>query len=169
MASNFYVAEDGTIHRTAQSERTCSRVNNNAVLRTLDSIRDTIPPVHQVSEERVTCFWIISVIISLLIGAVVNKCLGLSFSGGEDDFLYTIAPYVVMIGALAGSIFYGIRYAKDVDYNLTAYFLSGLTALGGIIAAAVAVGIICLIVMILNYAFAIMVAIAIIIGIAEGS
>ena len=165
MASEFYVAEDGSIHRQPVTvvNNTRNRTNTYAPARTEYRLR------HQVSRGRIVCFWIISIIMALLIAVGVTRGLGTEIYGSDGGFTATIGPYVVFIGALAGSIFYGVFCAGVVDYNLWAYILSALSSVGGIIAAGVAVAIVCISVMVLFYFLIIWFAIAVSCGIAGGS
>lgn len=165
MASEFYVAEDGSIHRHPVTvvNDTGNRTNTYAQART------GYRPIHQVSEGRIVWFWIISIIMAILIAVGVTQGFGTEVYGDDGGFVASIGPFVVFAGALAGSILYGIFCAKSVDYNLWAYILSALSSVGGIIATGIAVAIICFIVMILFYILVIGFVIAIICGIAGGS
>ena len=132
-------------------------------------VRTAYRPIHQVIEGRKVWFWIVSIIISLLIAVGVTQGFGAEVYGSDGGFAATIGPFVVFIGALAGSILYGIFCAKSVDYNLWAYILSALSSVGGIIATGIAVAIVCFVVMILFYILIIGFVIAVICGIAGGS
>lgn len=172
MASEFYVAEDGSIHRHPVTvvNNTGNRTNTYAPTHAVNGqARTAYRPIHQVSEGRIVWFWIISIIVSILIAAGVTQGFGTDIYGDDGGFFATIGPFVVFIGALAGSILYGIFCAKSVDYNLWAYILSALSSVGGIIAAGIAVAIISFIVMVLFYILIIGFVIAIICGIAGGS
>ena len=131
--------------------------------------RTAYRPIHQVSEGQKVWFWIVSIIMSLLIAVGVTQGFGAEVYGSDGGFAATIGPFVVFIGALAGSILYGIFCAKSVDYNLWAYILSALSSVGGIIATGIAVAIVCFVVMILFYILIIGFVIAVICGIAGGS
>lgn len=148
MANEFYVAEDGSIHRQPVTE---------------------YRPLHQISEGRIVWFWIISIIMALLIAVGVNQGFGVEVYGSDGGFIATIGPFVVFAGALAGSILYGTFCAKSVDYNLWAYVLSALSSIGGIVATEIAVAIICFVVMILFYILIIGTVMAIVCGILGGS
>lgn len=165
MASEFFVAEDGSIHRQPVTvvNNTSNRTNTYAPART------AYRPVHQVSEGRIIWFWIISIIMALLIAVGVTQGFSAEVYGSDGGFIATIGPFVVFAGALAGSILYGIFCAGVVDYNLWAYILSALSSVGGIIAAGVAVAIVCIGVMVLFYFLIIWFAIAVSCGIAGGS
>ena len=172
MASEFYVAEDGSIHRhpVAVVNNTGNRTNIYAPVPAVNTqARTAYRPIHQVSEGRMVWFWIVSIIISLLIAVGVTQGFGAELYGSDGGFIATIGPFVVFIGALAGNILYGIFYAKSVDYNLWAYILSALSSVGGIIATGIAVAIVCFVVMILFYILIIGFVIAVICGIAGGS
>lgn len=173
MASEFYVARDGSIHR-----RPVTVVNNTGSHRDVYTpapatayaqARAECRPIHHVSEGRIVWFWIISIIMALLIAVGVTQGFGAEVYGSDGGFIATIGPFVVFAGALAGSILYGIFCAKSVDYNLWAYILSALSSVGGIIATGIAVAIVCFVVMILCYILIIGMGIAIICGILGGS
>lgn len=173
MASEFYVAEDGSIHRHPVTviNNHGNRTNTYALApaAAYAQTRTEYRPIHQVSEGRIVWFWIISIIMALLIAVGVTQGFGAEFYGSDGGFIATIGPFVVFAGALAGSILYGIFCAKSVDYNLWAYILSALSTVGGIVATGIAVAIICFIVMILCYILVIGFVIAIICGILGGS
>lgn len=173
MASEFYVAEDGSIHRQPVTvvNNTGNRTNTDAPasIDTHVQARTEYRAVHQVSEGRIVWFWIVSIIVSILIAVGVTQGFGPEVYGDDGGFFATIGPFVVFIGALAGSILYGIFCAKSVDYNLWAYILSALSSVGGVIATGIAVAIISFAVMILFYILIIGFVIAIIFGIAGGS
>lgn len=175
MASEFYVAEDGSIHRQPVTvvNNTGNRTNTYAPAPAANvQTRTAYRPIHQVSKRRKIWFWIVSIIISLLIALGVTQGFGAEVYGvygGDGRFVATIGPFVVFIGALAGNILYGIFCAKSVDYNLWAYILSALSSVGGIIATGIAVAIVCFVVMILFYLLIIGFVIAVICGIAGGS
>ena len=169
MASEFYVAEDGSIHRQPVTvvNNTGNRTNIYAPAPAANAqTRTAYRPIHQVSKRRKIWFWIVSIIISLLIAVGVIQGFGAEVYG---RFVATIGPFVVFIWALAGNILYGIFCAKSVDYNLWAYILSALSSVGGIIATGIAVAIVCFVVMILFYLLIIGFVIAVICGIAGGS
>ena len=173
MASEFYVAEDGSIHRhpVTMVNNVANRTSTYAPAPAATHVqaRTEYRPIHRVSEGRIVWFWIISIIVSILIAVGVIQSFGPEVYGSDGDFAATIGPYVVFAGALAGSILYGIFRAKSVDYNLWAYILSALSSVGGIITTGIAVAIISFVVMILFYILVIGLVIAIICGIAGGS
>ena len=164
MACEFYVAEDGSIHRQPMTvvNNTGNRTNTHAPTPVSNvQTRAEHRPIHQISESRIVWFWIISIIISILIAVGVIQEFGTEIYGSDGGFVATIGPYVIFIGALVGSILYGIFCAKSVAYNLWAYILSALSSVGGIIA----IGIVCFVVMILFYILIIGLVIAVICGI----
>lgn len=173
MASEFYVAEDGSIHRHPVTvvNNTGNRANTYALApaATHAQTRTEYRSIHQVSEGRIVWFWIISIIMAILIAVGVSQGFGTEVYGDDGGFVASIGPFVVFAGAFAGSILYGIFCAKSVDYNLWAYILSALSSVGGIVAAGIAVAIICFVVMILFYILVIGAVIASICGIAGGS
>jgi len=173
MTSEFYVAEDGSIHRNPVTvvNNTGNRTNTYAPAPAAAHTQagTGYRPIHQVSEGRIIWFWVISIVMALLIAVGVTKGFGTEVYGSDGGFIATIGPFVVFAGALAGSILYGIFCAKSVDYNLWAYILSALSSVGGIVATGIAVAIICFVVMILFYILIIGFVIAIICGILGGS
>lgn len=173
MASEFYVAEDGSIHRNpvtvANNNRNNTNTNAHTPVIVHDQPRTEYRSAHRVSEGRIICFWIFSITVSVLIAIGVTQGFGTEIYGNDDEFIATIGPFLVFAGALAGSILYGIFFAESVDYNLWAYVLSAFSAIGGIIAVGIAVAIICFVVMILFYILIIGFVIAIVFGIAGGS
>ena len=177
MVSNFYVAEDGSIHRNpvTASDNTESRTNTYTPAPMVENAqpRADYRLIHRVSEGRIVLFWIISIIISIIVASGVNQGLLSQTYGEFDGFVSAIGPFVVFAGALAGNILYGIFCADYVDYNLWAYILSALSSVGGIIVTVVAVALICVVVylvlMVLAFIIAVGVVIAIICGILGGS
>ena len=173
MAREFYVAEDGSIHShpVTVADNPGNRTNayTPAPVATYAHVRTEYRPTPQVGTGRIVWFWIISIIVSILIAFGVMQDFGPEVYGDDGEFFATIGPFVVFIGALVGSILYGIFCAKFVDYNLWAYILSALSSIGGIIATGIAVAVISFIVMILYYVLIIGFVIAIFCGIAGGS
>ena len=170
MITDLYVAEDGTIHRNPVTGANNVTNHDSAYSnRPADNIREDYRSAEQPSPERIAWFWLVSIIVSVLIGIGVNECFGMNITESEGDFLTAIAPYVVIIGSLTGSILYGIYCAKKVDYNLWAYVLSAISSIGGIIGTVLAVGIIYAVVMICLYILAIAFIIGIICAVLGGS
>ena len=173
MASEFYVAEDGSIHRNpvtvANNSGDRTKTNAQTPVIVHGQERTEHRPAHQVSEGRIVCFWIVSIIVAILIAVGVTQGFGPEIYGCDDDFVATIGPFVVFAGALAGSILYGIFFAESVDYNLWAYILSAGSSAAGIIVVGIAGAIICFVVMIMFYILIIGFVIAIVCGIAGGS
>ena len=122
MTSEFYVAEDGSIHRNPVTvvNNTGNRTNTYAPAPAAAHTQagTGYRPIHQVSEGRIIWFWVISIVMALLIAVGVTKGFGTEVYGSDGGFIATIGPFVVFAGALAGSILYGIFCAKSVDYNL---------------------------------------------------
>ena len=171
MASEFYVAEDGSIHRHPVSAalNAGNRTNVQATTAMRSQTRAESRPVHQVSEIRKVWFWIISIITSILIALGINQGFGSMIFEDESEILATIGPYIIFFGSLAGSILYGIFSAKLINYNLWAYILSALSSVCGIIVTGIAAMLISFMLMILFYGVIIVVAIAVIVGLAGGS
>ena len=80
MASEFYVAEDGSIHRHPVTvvNNTGNRTNTDAPasIDTHAQARAEYRAVHQVSEGRIVWFWIVSIIVSILIAVGVTQGFG---------------------------------------------------------------------------------------------
>ena len=150
MASELYVAEDGSIHRhpvtVEHNTSNCSNTYAPILVENIQS-RTEYSPNHHVSDGRIIGFWMVSIIISLLIAVGITQGLGTEVYGSDGGFVATIGPVVVFVGSIVGSILYGIFCAKSIDYNLWAYILSALSSIGGIIALAI----VCFILMILFY------------------
>ena len=170
MASEFYVAEDGSIHRHPVSAalNAGNRTNVQATTAMRSQTRAESRPVHQVSEVRKVWFWIISLTTSILIAVGINQGFG-SMIFEEGEMLATIGPFIIFWGSLAGSILYGIFCAKLINYNLWAYILSALSSVGGIMVTGIAAMLFSFMLMILFYGVIIVIAIAVIFGIAGGS
>lgn len=173
MASEFYVAEDGTIHRhpVTVANNTGNRTNTYAPAPAVANAqtRTEYRAIHQVSEGRIVCFWIISIVVAILIAIGVRQGYGADIYGADEGFVSTIGSFVIYAGALAGSFLYGISYAESVNYNLWAYILSALSSVGGIITAVIAVAAFYWIMKILFYVLVIWFVIAVICGILGGS
>lgn len=184
MASTLYVADDGTIHSRPVTTGTGvgrtptggTRVSSPAPAATMRTNTATYTPTrHYVSEGRKVGFWIATMIISLLIGLGAYQLLGAEIFGVAEEgadawtsFFAAVGPFIMVIGAVGGSILYGIFFAEDADYNLGTYFLSALAAVGGMIALGIAVAIIAVIVVIVLYLLAIAFVIGIICAILSG-
>lgn len=170
--ANLYVADDGTIHShpvssTTNSSRTSVNVGVNST---------NICEIHPVSEGRKACFWIITLIISALIGWGAYQLLGVEIFGdinvsGDalDSFFAVTAPYIMIGGSVGGCIMYGVKFASKADYNLGTYFLSALAAIGGMVALCIAVFIVAIVIMIFLYVLVIVFVIGIICAILGGS
>lgn len=173
MARDFYIAEDGSIHShpVTVANPPGSRTNTYtpAPVATYAHTRTDYKPVPQTGTGRIVWFWIIAIVVPLLIAVGVTQGFGTEIYGDGSEFFATIGPYVVFVGALAGSTLYGVFCAESVDYNLWAYILSALSSVGGIVVAGIAVTIISFVVMILFYILIIGLVIAIICGIVGGS
>ncbi len=142
MASEWYVAEDGSIHRHPVTVVNNTRNRSTANARGGNAYRS----IHQVSVGRKVWFWIVSIIISLLIAVGITQGFGAELYGSDGGVVATIGPYVVFVGALAGTILFGIFCADKMDYNLWAHILGALSPIGGIIAVAIAIFVICLVI-----------------------
>jgi len=150
MANNFYFSNDGTIHKNPStvvnnSGNPRKGVDNNYE----ENIRTGNQSLYLTSDDRNLWFWIFSIITSFLIGLGSYQTFGVQIFGNDGGFYSTIGPYIMVIGAIAGSFLYGKNYAVKLDYNLWTYFLSFLFSLLGIVASVIAVFVISLIVMII--------------------
>lgn len=183
MASTLYVAADGTIHSRPVTTGTSvgrtptggTRVSSPAATVVRPTTTTYTPTRHYVSEGRKVGFWISTMLISLLIGLGAYQLLGAEIFGVAEEgadawtsFFAAVGPFIMVIGAVGGSILYGIFFAEDADYNLGTYFLSALAAVGGMIALGIAVAIIAVIVVIVFYLLAIAFVIGIICAILSG-
>lgn len=103
MASEFYVAEDGSIHR-----HPVTVINNHgnrtntyapAPAAAYAQTRTEYRPIHQVSEGRIVWFWIISIIMALLIAVGVTQGFGAEFYGSDGDNMDIILIDVKGLGS----------------------------------------------------------------------
>ena len=171
MANDLYVANDGSIHRhPVEEDDTGINTDEYApVLGVNTQERTACRTIPRVSEERKECFWIVSVIISILISLAITQGFGEAVYGSDGGFASTVGPFLVFIGAFAGNILYGIFGAESVGYNLWAYILSALSSVGGIIATGITVIIVSFVVVILFKVLIIVAIAAVLIGIVGGS
>lgn len=136
MASDFYVAEDGSIHRhpvtMVNNTENCS--NAYAMTSTVNAQpRTAYRPIHQVGVGRIAWFWIVSIIISVLIWFAM-KAVIISFCNDNSwNPLNEAIPYVSIISSLVGGVIYGALLAKDVNYNLWAFVLSAFSSMAGML------------------------------------
>ncbi len=173
MAREYFIAEDGTIHNEpallANDDMSNAYSRSSAISTGHSQTRSEYMSRDHISHGRIACFWMISCFITALIAFITTRTVGPTVYGNDQGFFATIGPYIVFIGAFAGSILYGIFCAKSGEYNLWAYILSALSSIGGIIAAGIAVAVISLVAVVLFYVFIIALVIAIICAIVGGS
>lgn len=169
--ANLYIADDGTIHD--RDVGNCQRVvsNNSAV-----HVSSYITP--EVSGGRKFLYWVITLAIAVAIGLLAYYTAGVYvFEGASNpsevsdyifNFFCTIAPYVIVAGAVICAIIYGTTCAANCRYNLGAYLLSALSAAGGTVGIGAGMVLLALIVTILLYILAIVFIIGIIVAILGG-
>ena len=137
MASELYFADDGTIHRRDGHKFTVGE-NHDGIHKGSERVDGS---VHGVCYNiRQCCFWIISIVIALIVSVALKGAALEMFSEGEGNLFEVIAPYTCMICSLAGSVLYGIFYAKKQGYSFGCYFLSVLSNLGGGIGGIIVAG-----------------------------
>ena len=125
-------------------------------------------------------YWIFSIVVGIAIGIGLYNLVGSSiFATYEaetttqtvENWFWSLAPWGFAIGGCAGSIFYGVFCAENRNYDLGAFVLSALSAVGGIITLAIALAAICFVVIlvmcIIGVVFGIMIIVAIIAGLCD--
>lgn len=130
MTNNYYIAEDGTIHKTPVSGNHAEQSNR--------CLERNIPAHHNVSWIRCGIFWIVTILFAAGIGYASYQNIGIEHFGRVaegrdtfDNFIAYVVPYVMIIGAILGAIIYGVGFACDSDYNLGTYLFSGISSLLG--------------------------------------
>ena len=182
--ANLYVGSDGVIHSgTGNGIQGAVTVNTgNSSMGSVSESRNSsythnYVRASYVSESRKVLFWILSIVASILIGLGLYYLVGKSiFTQGDaetateevQNWFWSLAPWLFVIGGCAGSICYGIFCAEDRNYDLGAFILSALSALGGIVAVAITLAVVCLAVIIVMYIIGIVIVIAIFCGIIAG-
>ena len=169
--ANLYIADDGTIHN--RDVGNCQRVVSGGMSPHVSG--HTTPAV---SGVRKFVFWIITLFLAVVTGYVVYSTIGITLfeltSNPNDmseytmEFLSTIAPYVIIAGAVICAIIYGVKCAPNNAYNLGTYFLSVLSAIGGTVGAIGAMYLLALAITLLMYALLIGLVIGIIVGLLGG-
>ena len=146
MLNNYYIADDGSIHRGQAPSRSRNSAQNSTSQSTICPMENLSVSILEVSLGRKICFWFVTMIMSLVI-AYASYCVIYSGdSGGSGaSWIWGIAT---IIGPTTGCILYGIFLAKMMDYNLWTYVLSAISTLGGILLVAAVAYIIRLVVMI---------------------
>lgn len=169
--ANLYIAEDGTIHDRDTGNCQCVVPDDGAA----HTVEHTLPAV---SGFRKFAFWIITLIIAGGIGYLIYKAVGIyvfaavpdpdSLSEHIVNFFCTVAPYVIIAGALLCAIIYGAKFAARRSYNLGTYFMSALSAAGGTVGVGLAMYCLAMVITVLLYVIAIAFVIAIIAAIVGG-
>lgn len=140
--NEYYLADDGTIHRRVPgapppAARPAARVPTAGRSRIYRNRR----ALYEVSKARKVCFWVYTVLSALAVGSVAVSVfeeanLG---EGGLIEFFEVILPFGLIAGAFLGAILFGCKVAGRLSYNLGAFILSPLCAIGGAIALGMAV------------------------------
>ena len=182
--ANLYVGSDGVIHsgtgngiQGAVPVNTCNHGVGSIPVTRNSSRTYNYARASYVSEGRKVLFWIFSILVGILIGlglyyligeSIFTQCDAETATEEVQNWFWSLAPWLFVIGGCAGSICYGIFCAEDRNYDLGAFILSSLSALGGIVAGAIALTVICLVVIIVMYIIGIVIVIAILCGIIAG-
>ena len=167
MTHGLYYAPDGTIHRRPVSvANTNNHRHDNGHTPSCDLTGGNYIKPRNIL--KAICYWLISTVLSVLIGIWLKEVVASCVSGGDSNLFKTIAPYACAIGSIAGSFLYGIFFSWKGTFNLGCYFLSALSAIGGGIGGLIIVGIIYLILIICLYMIAIAFIICILLGLMDG-
>lgn len=182
--ANLYVGSDGVIHSgTGNGVQGAVSVNTgNSSVGSIPASRTSsyshsYAKANYVSEGRKALFWIFSIAVGILIGLGLYDLVGASIFAQCDaeitteevqNWFWSLAPWLFVIGGCAGSICYGIFCAEDRNYDLGAFILSALSALGGIVAGAIALAVVCLVVIIVMYIIGFVIVLAILGAIIAG-
>lgn len=182
--ANLYVGSDGVIHsgngNGVRGVISVNTANSSSSSDANSSYSLYYNNVCYVSEGRKVFYWIFSIVVGIGIGIGLYNLVGSSiFATYEaetttqtvENWFLSLAPWVFAIGGCAGSILYGVSYAGNRNYDLGAFVLSALSAVGGIIALAIALAAICFVVILVMYiigvVFGIMIIMAIIAGLCD--
>ncbi len=141
MSNKYYIANDGSIHSSPRTE-------SKSMVNVKEISRKMLNGPGEYSQDKMFSFWIIAFVVSVFVALGINKCLIPMFMNFEDELFIEIAPYVVIIGAIAGSGLYGFFYARKVGYSLWSYCLIPIVALLGILGAVIAIAVIWFVAMI---------------------
>ena len=162
MASSYYIADDGTIHSRPVPAGTRAG--------------ETPGTENEVSGTRKAAFWIITLAVSLFIGSGMYQLVGEPVFGAAeeganlwDSFFAAAGPWIMKIGSLGGSVFYGISLAERGDYGPGTYFFSALSSLVGMAVFGLTVIIIAFILEICVYIALIVMAVGVVCTLLGGS
>ncbi len=128
MEYEYYIEDDGTIHRRRRPGRSNGARNGRR--------RQS---VYHASAGRKAAFWIFTVLAASVIGVLLGMA--------GDEFSVT-----EVIGALAGSIAYGSLGAEDEEYNLLAFVFAAIAAVCGAFVFSIAVWLIGIVAAIAKFA-----------------
>lgn len=183
--ADLYVGADGVIHsgnsNGVQGSVSVNTSNTTPITNT-NITNSTYGYTHYdysnyVSLGRKVFYWLFTVVAGLLIGIGIYHLIGASiFSNYEaenaaetvENWFYSIAPFVFAIGGCLGSIMYSVFFAGARSYDLGAIVLALLSAVGGIMALAIALALICFVVALIMYIIGVIFGIIIIVAIIAG-
>ena len=182
--SSLYFDTDGVIHsgngNGVRSKISVNTTNLGSSTSTNSSYSSSYNNVCYISEGRKIFYWIFSIVLGIAIGIGLYNLVGSSIfvtyeaettTETVENWFWGLAPWVFAIGGCAGSICYGVFCARNRNYDLGAFVLSTLSAVGGIITLAIALVAICFVVILVMYiigvVFGIMIIVAIIAGLCD--
>lgn len=178
--ANLYIGPDGVIHNgNGNGVRDAVSVNTGNTRNTSES--SYYNSVSYVGTGRKVWYWIFSIAVGIVVGIGLYHLFGSSvFATYEaktatemvENWFWGLASWVFVIGGCAGSICYGVSFAPDRDYDLGAFLLSVLSAVGGVIVLAIALAAVCGVVVLFMYMIGIilgvMIAVVVIAGLCSG-
>lgn len=157
--TEYYVAKDGSIHRRNNSQhqertprRPSTRTRHPTPMRRDDGV---------ISRGRKGAFWVAGTIVSLAIG-IAFDALFAAWMFGTGSILMKIGSVITVLGSVLGATLFGEYYAKKHRYNLNAFLIVVLYALGSTVICAIATVLIAWILGILKYIIPILIILLII-------
>lgn len=167
---NLYIADDGTIHD--RDVGNCQRVVEGG------NGGRTVGYTPAASGGRKFLFWVITLAVAAAIGYAMYNNIGIHLLEAVADpnnppqrilnFFCTLAPYMLIGGAVVAAILYGKNGAARKNYHLGTYFVSALCAVGGTVAAFVGIYLLSLLASVLLCILAVVFAFALITASLEG-
>jgi hypothetical protein len=168
MREELYFAEDGTIHEK-KSVKTSPGITMEELMRKYESnsfyesfekgLRNSEVSSRNTAEEykeyaiRCIVFWVYSTIASFFIGSGMSKFIFLMVKEHKKSFVYDIMPYAMIIGAVIGSVLYGIFLAEKTKYTIYSFILTSLAAALGSLVMILVIALLCIAMKLLIVAF----------------